>query len=253
MIRSSGFACALVLALATTSFAQAPAPAAPAPPPPPPRVEGSAELAFVSTSGNASTQNLGIGGEYISRPAPWAFRFKTGYVRNESEGVETAESLAMLFRAQRAISPRLSAYGQYDYLRDIFAGTEHRHSVEGGLSLLAVDRAVHRLRLDAGIGYSNEQRVVGDDVSTAIASFGAGYRARLSEGAEFVDESRMVLSLSNGDDWRFDNVAAVTARLTTLLSLKASYTVRYVNNPAPTFEQTDTIAAVALVAKFAKQ
>jgi putative salt-induced outer membrane protein len=251
LIRRLGVACALALAATSPSFAQAPAAPA-APPPPPPRVEGSAELAFVATSGNSSTQNLGIGGDYVSRPAPWLFRFKAAYVRNESEDIETAESFAMLVRAQRALSPRLSAYGQYAYLRDLFAGTEHRNSVEGGLSFMAVDNRIHRLRLDAGLGYSNEQRVIGDDLSTAIASFGAGYRARLSEGAEFVDESRMVLSLSDDDDWRFDNVASVTARLTTVLSLKASYTLRYVNDPAPTFEKTDTIAAVALVAKFAR-
>jgi putative salt-induced outer membrane protein len=257
MSRYSGFfgfvsPIALLLACSANALAQAPAPAA-APPPPPPRVEGSAEVALVATTGNASTQNFGIAGDLTSRPAPWTLRFKTGYVRNESEDIETAESFMMLLRASRALTPRLSAYGQYDYLRDLFAGTEHRNALEGGLSFLAVDVPVHRLRLDAGLGYANEQRVIGDDISTATASLGAGYRLRLSEGAEFTDDGRVVFSLSNGENWRFDNASAITARLTTILSLRASYTVRYNNDPPPTYKTTDTIAAVALVAKFARQ
>ena len=84
-----------------------------------------------------------------------------------------------LFRASRALTPRLSAYGQYDYLRDAFAGIEHRNSLEGGLSFLAVDTAVHKLRLDGGLGYTNEQRVIGDDVSTATGTLGAALQAEV--------------------------------------------------------------------------
>lgn len=243
---------ALLACLSSAAFAQSPAPA-PSAPPPPPRQEGSAELAFVATSGNSDTQNFGIGGDLTTRPDPWMFRFRVGYIRNESAGLETAESFMTLFRASRKVSDRLALYGQYDYLRDLFAGIEHRNALEGGLSFLAVDNAVQRLRLDAGLGYSNEQRVVGEDISTAIGSLGAGYRLKISDSAELTDEGRFVFSLSNGEDWRFDNVAALSARLTTIFSLKASYTIRYNNAPAPTYDKTDTIAALALVAKFTKK
>jgi len=43
---------------------------------------------------------------------------------------------------------------------------------------------------------------------------------------------------------------AVTAKLTTLLSLKVSNAVRFSNFPAPGFKKTDTVTAVALVAGF---
>jgi putative salt-induced outer membrane protein YdiY len=36
----------------------------------------------------------------------------------------------------------------------------------------------------------------------------------------------------------------------TIFSLKVSNTIRYVNQPVPGFQTTDTITAVALVAKF---
>ena len=54
------FLCLNVLAGAARG--QTPAPPQ-QPPPPPPKTEGSAEFAFVGTSGNASTQTIGVGGE----------------------------------------------------------------------------------------------------------------------------------------------------------------------------------------------
>ena len=40
------------------------------PPPPPPLHEGSADISFVGTSGNSSSDSLGLGGQFIHRPDP---------------------------------------------------------------------------------------------------------------------------------------------------------------------------------------
>ena len=69
--------------------------------------------------------------------------------QNESDDELNARSVAGLFRAARKIDERLAVFGQYDFLRDVFAGVEQRHVVEGGLSYLAVNVQPHRLRLDA--------------------------------------------------------------------------------------------------------
>lgn len=243
-VATSLVACAVVAGAATRASAQA---AAPAPPPP---YEGSAEFAFVSTTGNTSTQTIGVAGEIIGRPGAWTLKSKTAYVQNEADDELKARSFATLVRASREVRPRLSFYGQYDYLRNSFAGILHRNALEAGVSWQALDQARQSLRLDAGAGYANERRVAGDTLSNGVLTFGAGYKLKLSATAEVSDDARAVLSLQDGDQWRAENLAAVTAKLTTLLSLKVSNTIRFVNRPTPGFEQTDTITAVALVAKF---
>lgn len=224
--------------------------AQPAPPPPPPAHEGSAEFAFVSTTGNASTQTIGVSGEFIARPDAWTLKSKTAYVQNEADDELKARAFTTLLRASREVRPHLSFYGQYDYLRNSFAGILHRNAVEGGLSWQAVEPARQALRLDVGLGYANERRVTGDDLSNAVLTFGAAYKFKLSATAELSDDARAIFSLKDGDEWRADNIAALTAKLTTLLSLKVSNTIRFVNAPAFGFEKTDTVTAVALVAKF---
>jgi putative salt-induced outer membrane protein YdiY len=239
--------CVLVC-LPLPALAQAPA-AAP-PPPPPPKQEGTAEFAFVGTTGNASTQTIGLNGTFIVRPEQWVITNKASFIRNESESELTAQSFAYLFRAARTLSPRLSAFGEYAYFRDEFAGVSHRNSLVGGLSYKLVDLPKHLLFADAGLGYVNEKRLAGDDVSSATWSLGAGYKWKISETADFTEDVRLTGLFADAGDWRILQAAAVTARLTQLFSLKISNTIRYSHKPVEGFKGTDTNTSVALVAKF---
>jgi putative salt-induced outer membrane protein len=238
----------ILLCLPLPALAQAP-PAAAAPPPPP-KQEGSAEFAFVGTTGNASTQTIGVNGELIVRPEQWVITNKAAFIRNESESELTAQSFGYLLRAARTFSPRLSAFGEFGYFRDEFAGIAHRNSLVGGVSYRIVDLPKHLFFADAGLGYINEQRLKGDDVSSATWSLGAGYKWKISETAEFTEDFRMTGLFADASDWRILQAAAVTARLTNLFSLKVSNTIRYSHAPVPGFKDTDTNTSVALVAKF---
>jgi len=223
---------------------------APAPPPePPPRLEASGQFSFLGTTGNASSESLGAGGDFTWRPDPWTYNGKAIFAQNETEGDLSARSFAGLFRASRLINKRLSAYGQYDFLRDVFAGVEQRHIVEGGLSYLAVERGRHRLRLDGGLGYLYENSP-DDHFDTVTLSTAAAYKFTISETSEFVYEPRLLLTLADAGAWKYGQVAALTLSMTDHLSLKMSHTIRYSAEPPAGFETTDTIVAVSLVAKY---
>jgi putative salt-induced outer membrane protein YdiY len=240
----------IVLLAVTLTYAKAAsAQQQPAPPPePPPRLEASAQVTFVSTRGNASAQTLGAGGDMTWRPDPWTYTAKALFAQAETDDELTARSLASLFRASRAMGERLSVYGQYDYLRDVFAGIEQRHVVEGGVSYLVRDVRPHRLRLDAGLGYLYEERP-DDHLDSVTLSLGAAYRFNISATSEFTYEPRFLLPFADTGAWKFDQNAALTVALNTILSLKVAHTLRYSAAPPADFEKTDTIMAVSLVAK----
>ncbi len=229
---------------AALASAQTPAP----PAEPPPRVEASAQFAFIDTRGNTTTQSLGAGGEIAWRPDPWAYAGKFTFAQNESEDELKARSIVALFRASRALNPRLAVYGQYDCLRDLFAGVEHRHVIEGGVSYLAVERAPHRLRFDAGLGYLYEGRPAGH-FDSATLSLGAGYRLALSPTSEFTFAPRFLLPLADAGAWMYDQDAALSVAVNTILSVKLAHTLRYSAEPPAGFDTTDTIMSVSLVAK----
>jgi putative salt-induced outer membrane protein YdiY len=253
---------ALCLLVPIGAFAQTPPPPAPlaaaakmtpppaAPPPPPPRREGTAEFAFVGVSGNASTQTIGLSGSFVFRPDHWVITNRAAFVRNESEDVLTAESFAYLLRAERHLNERLAAFGEYAYFRDEFAGIEHRNSLVGGLSFTLVNTARQLFFADAGLGYLNEARTVPPDLSTATYAFGAGYRLKISQTAEFSDDFRFTGTFDDTGDWRVYQNASIAARLTSLFSLKVANTIRYAHEPVFGFKNTDTATSIALVAKF---
>jgi putative salt-induced outer membrane protein YdiY len=238
---------ALVVCLGTTIpstvFAQDPAP-------PPPFREGTVNFSFVQTSGNSDTQSIGLDGDLILRPPQWELRNKATFVRVESVDIVTAQAFAYLSRAARKLTTRLSAYGQYDYLRDVLGGIRHRHVGTGGVVYRAVEQPAHTFDVFGGLGYAHERRVIDDDVSTAVFDSGTTYKWKFSDVAEFVDDFRFNQSLSRGDDWRLGHLAAVTAKLTELFSLKAANDIRYRHDPPLGFESTDVTTSIALVAKF---
>lgn len=219
-------------------------------PPPPPAVEGAAEFSYVGTSGNSDTRSLGAGLTVKARTGEWVFANKTAVVRNEDRGVVKAQSFTIATQATREWNAAVGLRVDHDYARDRFAGVLHRNALGGGLSWKAVAAAPHTLTLDAGVGYVNEQRLGAADLSTAIGTLGAVYGWVLSPQASFENDLKTTISLTDAGDQWVRNVASLSAKLNSRLSLKVSHTTKWAKSPVPGFRKTDTIASVALVAKF---
>jgi putative salt-induced outer membrane protein len=238
----------VALNLSTTALAQAPP--AQAPPPPPPRFEGSAEMSLVSAAGNSDTQSLGLGSTLTWRPDPWITNAKVSFIRSETDDIETARALLAWLRQGRLLTPRLDVFGRVEYLADEFAGIDNRFTVEGGVGYKFLDTSRHLLRTDLGLGYANESRLVGEDLSTALLNLAGLYRLKFGENATVENGSLYSQSFDRSEDWRFRNAFAVTAAMTRLLSLKLSHEVKYVNSPVEGFEKTDRVLSAAVVTKW---
>ncbi len=235
-----------VLTLPGLAAAQTPPPANP----PAPRWERKAELSLVSTGGNTDTQTLGFGGSLVYRPGLWTTEARTAFVRTENADVEMAKSFIADLRESRALTTRLEAFGRFGYLVDRFAGIERRSTFDAGLGYKLLTGPVHTLRADAGLGYSKESRVTGDDQSFPLANFGGAYKFQLSKTADLTNAAIATAALDDGDAWRFSNAFALTAVMSRVFSLKLSHDLKFNNAPVAEFEKSDRLTSVALVAKF---
>ncbi len=237
------------LAVGGVALAQ-PCPCPPAPGGPPPLWSGSAELSFLSTSGNTSTSSLGGGLEVDYKPAPWTVVFKANYLRASTNGVTTAEQLGASAKGIRDLTARVDVFAGGSYLRNRFAGFNSLVTGEGGAGYKILLGPVHALRGELGFGYTHEAQLVGDNRSYASARAGLGYKWQISKVAAFTNDVSYSYDLSDSKNWIAAEKAAIAASMTAVFSLKASYTLLYNNEPVPTFKKTDTATAVALVAKF---
>jgi putative salt-induced outer membrane protein len=239
-------ACLLTPGLLRADDAPCPAP----PPPPHPNWTAKAEASFVGTSGNSQTQTIGLGAEGEYKPGPWSVSGKGVFVRQENENTESARRTFLGVRVARNLEPRLAVFVRGEYFQDVYAGIDRRLLAEGGVAFEAVKKEKHLLRLEAGLGYTDEVRLPPPDLQFASGRLGALYQWKISNSAEFSEEGILALNLQDGGDWRYTNRAALSAALVSRFSMKVSYGIAYLHQPPAGRKNTDTTPGVALVAKF---
>ncbi len=243
---------ALCFLWAVPALAQEAAPAAAPPPPPPPAWTGNAQVSFLKTTGNTETSVLGVGGEAKYKgSSPWSLGLKAALARGKADDVENLRKFTSALRGGRAFNERTDLFAEIAYAEDIYAGIDSRFGGELGVSHKLTITGPHLLSVEAGFGAIHEVRLPGKVASDfATARGGLNYKYVISKTSDFQNQAGMTLNLSDSQDWRFTNAAALTAALNARFSMKLSYNVAYLNAPPPGKKQTDTTAAAALVAKF---
>lgn len=218
--------------------------------PAPPLWENSAELSFLLTSGNTDITTVGLGAASKYRPDPWTVGAKANYLSSRDTGSLKAESFFTEVRGERKITEPLSTFLLGSYLKNRFSGFDSRLGAEGGLSYLLLQQAEHSLTTEAGLGIYKENRVDGTNPSFPTARLGANYKWKFSETSEFETGLSFLDNLQTTSDWRLSNTNSITAIMTSVLSLKASFKVDHLNVPVTGKKKTDTTTTIALVAKF---
>ncbi|HSS45725.1 MAG TPA: DUF481 domain-containing protein, partial [Thermoanaerobaculia bacterium] len=234
------------VALAETPDCPCPTP----PPGPPPPWSGSAEFSFLSTSGNTSTESIGGALETDYKAAPWGAVFKAAYLRASTNAVLTAEQFDASLKGSRDLTERVSVFVGTGYLKNRFAGLNSLISGEAGAGYKILAGPEHLLGAEAGLGYVRENRLTGGNRSYVSGRAGLSYKWQFSKSAAFTNDLSYLHDFGDLSNWTISEKAAITADLTSVFALKASYGLLYRNEPVPTFRKTDTVTAVAIVAKF---
>jgi putative salt-induced outer membrane protein len=238
------------------ALAQTPDCPCPVPTGPPPLWTGSAEFSYLSTSGNSSSSSLGGGLELFYKPAPWTFSLNANYLRSSSrndatgEKELTAEQFRGGLKGARDLTERLDIYAGGTYLRNTFAGLDSLIGIGAGAGYKLFNTPSQFLRVEGGFGYTWENQTIDFDRNYANAHLGVGYKWTFSKTAAFTNDFGVLLDLADTNNWIISDTAAVTATLTSVLAIKASWTILYRKEPVPGFKKTDTATAVSLVAKF---
>ncbi len=109
---------------------------------------------------------------------------------------------------------------------------------------------IDAIQREVADGYINEQRVASERVTFAVGRGYAKYAHKLSATADFSQDAEYLHNFKESKDYRFNAESALTAVLTTRLSLKVSYGLKFRNTPPPSFGKTDTLTAVSLIVNY---
>lgn len=190
-------------------------------------------LGYVQTSGNTRLSTVNIGDKLTYRPsASWLFTQTGAVVYGKSAGVPSANQLNAGARADYFINPRLSAFGNFDYEANPFAGLAHRMQELGGLAWKALATPKATLSVDLGAGVTQE-RTAGVDASFAIARFASAYRHTVGTQGYVEEAIELVENLKTTGDLRSSSTTTLVAPLTASIGIRLTFLMRYDAIPAP--------------------
>ncbi len=219
---------------------------------PPPPLEARGELSFVSTGGNASTETFGLSGDVTRRAGRGTTSGRGRFVTAEADGIDSARSTMFQVRHGRRVSSRIELFGRGGYLRDLFAGVEHRVEGSGGVTFTVSGRP-HAFTIDAGLGMISETRLDVDDDRFATGTAGANYTWAISPTTSVAAEAAAIADLDEASNWRMSSDVSLLAGLNRVLSARLSFGTRYVNTPVPGFRRTDRTMSAALVIGYVRR
>lgn len=210
----------------------------------------SVELSFVSANGNSKTQTTSARNAFTWERTVDRFELEVGGLGARSEGKTTAERYDAREKFAHKLDDRNYLFEQYRWDRDRFAGVAHRHSLSAGAGRELWKTPKDLLIGEASPGYVNEERLNDARKSYASARLYAKYARDLSATAKFSQDVEWLPSLADKRDARINTETALTAALTTTLSVKNSFLWKHDARPPQGKRKDDTILSVALIAGF---
>jgi putative salt-induced outer membrane protein YdiY len=229
--------------------------------------DNATEFSFVSTSGNASSNTLGLKSTLTGSGEGSTFKLEIGGIRASSNfttrtalGTPTNYSVIEETRSERSAANYLArsrydhelgagyAFGGAGWERNTFAGVNHRYSFVLGLGKSWVDSDTGLFKTDLGATYTIQKDVsptpdAGDGFGGARATIEA--TRSLTSTTDLATTLILDENLRNTDDLRADWVVSIAVGLSEGLQFKTSYQMLYDKDPAligvPLLDASDNV------------
>lgn len=204
------------------------------------------DLGFVSTSGNTAVTTFNMGEKLTYTTGRWTFGHAAASIYGETDGSSTAEQYDAALRAEYSLGPHFLAFAGATWYRNTFSGITSRF-VEGvGLGWKAIQASRDSLRLDAAITANQETNLALVQATFAASRAGLAYQHLFGPSTAFTETVEWVSSLEDSDDQRVVSETALTAPISRQIALKATYVIRFDNQPEPGFKDTDRVFTTGL-------
>jgi putative salt-induced outer membrane protein len=208
------------------------------------------DLGYVNTAGNTDVTTLNFGEHLRYKTDAWVLAHFLTAIEGRSQGVETAAQYKTGARVDRYFSPRFGAYGLGGFERNVFAGIAQRYEEGAGLTARAVATSHDQLSVEGGISFIQQR-----SVARVRETFGAGrgaarYRHGFGDATYFDQGVELLANLQNARDRRVNTESILVAPISNRIALKATYLVRFDNEPEPGFKKSDRVFTTGIQITF---
>jgi len=208
--------------------------------------EFTADVGFVSATGNSDVTTFNLGERLILRSPTWEHRQQFGSIYGSRDGEESANLLFANWRSDRALNEWLSVFGFAGYDRNPFAGIARRFEEAAGLAAKLVRTERDQWGVELGFALTQQRSV--DDISNSFPSLRSGtlFKHFFTETAYFSQGVEYLPSLEVSQDYRINSETAIVAPISTHIAMKLGYSVRFDNLPELGKRKSDRILTSGL-------
>lgn len=212
--------------------------------------ERRAELSYVQTTGNSRSETASVKLDINGKGEKNRAFMRVLYLLMRDEGQQKANKLSSGIRYERIFTGRLFGFIDTGYLRDKFAGFEHRISVGPGIGYDIITSEKHVLKsLVSGMFFYEKYAINGKNTDHfATVKLALNYGLNIKENVSFKTNGNYSVSLKDREKYYINVESSLSVGINSRLSLGISHLVNYQNLvPAPHIQSTDTSFLTSLI------
>ncbi|HEX9759241.1 MAG TPA: DUF481 domain-containing protein [Nitrospiria bacterium] len=223
------------------------------------KISDDSELGYVDSSGNTDVTTFILNNTFKFLPSDHLEgTWKLNLLYSETDGEKKGQRYGTDLRAEYKFTQRAYSFGLASWLRDKFAGVDSRLFFGGGAGYRLLTGPKHKLLGEAGLNYTLDEFTdkylttkfpmdydrTNDYVGGRV--FGE-YAYFFTKKNRFTAWIEYLPDFEDDGNYNVNGEAALISALNGFLSLKASYLVKYDNEPPLGATDTDKILSLNLV------
>jgi putative salt-induced outer membrane protein len=212
--------------------------------------ERRAELSYVQTTGNSRSETASFKLDVNGKGEKNRAFMRLLYLLMRDEGQQKANKFSSGIRYERVFTGRLFGFIDTGYLRDRFAGFEHRVSAGPGIGYDMMTGEKQVLKSLVSGMYVYEKYAVNDHNSDRFATLkmALNYGWNIKENVSFKTNGNYSVSLKDHEKYYINVESSLSVGINSRFSIGISYLVNYQNLvPAPHIRSTDTSFLTSLI------
>ena len=216
---------------------------------------GSAELGFVSTSGNSDTNNINGRLGLTQESSQWRTDYSLSSLYSSSDSDTTAEKYAGSLQSNYKFDTEQFWFVRGAYEKDLFSGYRSKSSVSTGYGnrfWQAKDGSY--LEASTGVGYRDfaidkDAAADGESDRGTFVRIAGTFEKHFTANSLFRQELTSEISTSGGNTVN-ESVSALQANIVDNLAMKLAYRVKYTSDVPSDTDTTDTETTASVLYSF---
>jgi len=210
--------------------------------------KASAELGFVSTTGNTETETLNAKAKASTDREQWRHAIEATALNSSDATSTTAQKFTLSGKSDYKLEGGKNfIFGTVAYENEKFSGYEYRVTEAIGYGRRIIEDDSHTLDLEIGPGARQSKLDNGDTESEGLIRAAAIFDWTISKTSKFGEE----LIVEAGEDVTVTkSVTSLSSQIEGNLSMKVTFTYKNTSDVPVGVDDTDTETAVTLVYDF---